>query len=121
MRVLICGSRDYDDRKTMLWFAGLFKNGDVLIEGGAKGADTLARLTVEALGYWVPVEEYPANWEKYGRAAGPIRNKQMLEEGKPDVVLAFPSKSLEESKGTRNMVEQAVKAGVPTYVVQRAG
>lgn len=56
--------------------------------------------------------EFPALWDKHGRAAGPIRNTQMLDEGRPDLVLAF-HRDLSESKGTRNMVEQSVKANLP--------
>ncbi len=119
MRVLVCGSRDFSDRWTMLWFAGVFRNGDVLIEGGATGADTLARRCVESIGMAVRVLEYPAEWTKHGSAAGPIRNKQMLEEGRPDVVLAFVTKPLAESKGTADMVRRAKKAGVPVYVVSK--
>lgn len=99
-----------------------------LIQGGAKGADALAA-------WWAdnsPMhghnenedqpkfehKEFPADWNQYHKAAGPIRNKQMLDEGKPDVVVAFTEIPLAESKGTRDMVEQAVEAGVPTFVVQ---
>lgn len=120
MRVLICGSRDFVDRPTMLYFARTFLNGDVLIEGGAKGADTLARRCVEALGMQVRVLEYPADWETYGKAAGPIRNQIMLDQGRPDIVLAFPTKPLDESKGTADMVRRAKTAGIPTYVVGKA-
>jgi len=59
---------------------------------------------------------YPADWKRYGYKAGPIRNKQMLVEGKPDVVLAFPRGSLSETRGTKDMVKQARKAGVRTIV-----
>jgi hypothetical protein len=59
----------------------------VIIHGGAKGADTLADQW--AITNWVKIEEYKPNWEKHGKAAGPIRNKQMLDEGKPDLVIAL--------------------------------
>jgi hypothetical protein len=76
-----------------------------IIEGGARGADKLARQWAEDRG--VPVATYPAEWDRHGVSAGPIRNRQMLEDGKPDMVLAFPG-----GKGTANMVEQAHRAGV---------
>ena len=104
----------------MLWFCRTLLNGDVLIEGGAKGADRLARKAVEALGYAVEVLEFLADWDQYGKAAGHIRNERMLDEGKPDVVVAFLSKPLAESKGTANMVRLAKGAGVPTYLVGAA-
>lgn len=82
-----------------------------IIQGGAKGADTIAAdfATVN----WLSEEEYPADWEQHGKAAGFIRNKQMLEEGKPDLVIAFPG-----GKGTANMVELAKKAGIPVEEVK---
>ena len=120
MRVLVCGSRDFDDWPTMLWFCRTFLNGDVLIAGGARGADTLARKAVVALGMAVAVQEFPADWDQHGKAAGPIRNQPMLDEGQPDLVVAFLSKPLAESRGTADMVRRAKAAGVPTYIVGEA-
>jgi hypothetical protein len=57
------------------------------VDRGATDADTLAREFGEHKG--IPVRTFPADWERHGRAAGPIRNRQMLEEGKPDLVVAF--------------------------------
>lgn len=85
-----------------------------VIEGGAPGADTLAREW--ALANNILVEEYKAEWGKYGKAAGPIRNKRMLDEGKPDVVVGFTNKDLSESRGTANMIKQAVEADIVTYL-----
>ena len=56
---------------------------------------------------------YPADWDTHGRGAGPIRNKQMLEEGKPDLVIAFPG-----GKGTANMIGQAKEAGIPVREIE---
>jgi hypothetical protein len=78
---------------------------DVIIHGAAPGADTLAGQWAADKG--IPVEAFPADWEKHGRAAGPIRNKQMLDDGKPDLVVAFPG-----GWGTANMCKQAREAGV---------
>ncbi len=64
------------------------------------------------LGY--TVHPHPANWDQYHRAAGPLRNREMLKEA-PDIVLAFHD-DLSQSKGTRDMVNQALKAGVPTII-----
>jgi hypothetical protein len=90
----------------------------VLIHGAARGADSIAGAIMEnaCLG---KVEEYPADWDKHGYGAGPIRNQQMLTEGKPDIVLAFVDKPLVESKGTHDMVLRARRAGVPTYVIEK--
>lgn len=80
-------------------------NGTVLIQGGARGADSAAHDW--AVSRWVPQEEYPADWGKYGKRAGYIRNVEMLEKGKPDVVVAFPG-----GKGTAMMEDLASKRGV---------
>ena len=61
-------------------------------------------------------EDYPADWDRFGRAAGPIRNKQMLDEGKPTLVIAV-HEDISKSKGTKNMVEQAEKRGIDVLVV----
>ena len=76
-----------------------------VIVGGAKGADTIAERWAREKS--IPVTVYPANWDRDKKAAGPIRNKLMLTDGKPDLVVAFPGGS-----GTGNMIAQAVKAGV---------
>lgn len=118
MRALVCGSRDYDDvEKLQNTLDAVHENYhiDTVVEGEAPGADTLAREWAEAHG--VTIEAYAANWKEFGRAAGPIRNKQMLVEGQPDIVYAFTNKPLSESRGTRNMVTQARKAGIRTVVI----
>lgn len=81
-----------------------------VISGKAKGADTLA--IDWAVVNWLTWDEYPADWEKYGKSAGYIRNQQMLDEGKPDYVIAFPG-----GAGTKNMKERAIKAGVPVIEI----
>ena len=109
MRVLVCGGRDYDDWGRMCEVLDGVKM-SVLIEGCAAGADTLANRYAREHG--IHIEHHPADWNKYGKAAGPIRNRQMLVEGKPDLVIAFPG-----GRGTANMVEQARNAGVPVQKV----
>jgi len=84
-----------------------------LIEGEARGADRMARAI--GISLRIPVYGFPADWARYGRAAGPIRNKQMLVEGTPTLVVAFHD-NLRNSKGTRNMVEQAVYARIPVVL-----
>lgn len=83
-----------------------------IIEGGARGADSAA--ADFALINCCPIEEYQADWKRHGTSAGPIRNRRMLEEGKPDLVIAFPG-----GKGTANMIAQARAYKVP--VVQYDG
>lgn len=81
-----------------------------IIHGNARGADTLAGLW--AKGKRVNETRFCADWNKHGKGAGPIRNAQMLSEGNPTIVIAFPG-----GDGTKNMIEQATKAGVPIYEV----
>jgi hypothetical protein len=117
MRILFCGDRNWSNYKTII-DAMLELRPSLVIEGEAKGADSLARDAAED--YFIPVLAFPADWKKYGRAAGPIRNTQMLKEGKPDMVVAFHN-DLKTSKGTLNMVKQAQKAKIPVRVYTEKG
>lgn len=85
-----------------------------VIEGEARGADAMSRSVAELVLH-LPVKKFPANWDLHGKAAGPIRNMKMLQNGKADAVVAFHH-NLHLSKGTRHMVEIALKAGKPVYV-----
>ena len=113
MRVLVCGDRDWSSWRIIAETIGMIEP-DVIIQGEAKGADIISATLGESAG--IPVERYPANWGKYGRAAGPIRNKQMLEEGKPDLVVAFHN-DIANSRGTGNMLTLAEDAGIPYCLV----
>lgn len=109
MRVLVTGGRNYDDSHRV--YAVLDKlhaeaGIDRLIEGGARGADELARRWAQDVA-GVPVETYEADWESQGSFAGPARNARMLAEGRPDLVIAFPG-----NRGTADMIRKARKAGV---------
>jgi hypothetical protein len=103
IRLLVCGGRRYADRKTLYKVLDCFNQAigiDCLIHGGADGADRLAKEWTEDAN--IPAIAYTADWDTYGRSAGPIRNTEMLVDGKPDLVLAFPG-----SAGTADMVKQA--------------
>lgn len=125
MRFLICGSRDWTRSAVIETYLNGLKvelgPELVIIEGDAPGADKIA-------GDWAKrnlLEKnhlcFPADWKKHGRAAGAIRNKQMLDEGKPDVVVAFKDEFdfFLQKGGTENMIEQANNAGIPCYVMQK--
>lgn len=91
MRLLVCGGRDYDDIATLhrkLQALHDLRPISVLIHGAAMGADSMAGSWARHRG--IPEHPYPADWTKHRKAAGPIRNQQMLDEGKPDLVIAFP-------------------------------
>ncbi len=115
-RILICGDRNWQDQKAILRIMQPFDpHTTTLICGMARGADLIAYEIAKQLGW--SVLPFPANWIKEGRAAGPIRNKRMLVEGKPTLVIAFHD-DLANSKGTANMVEIAKKAGIPLKLIK---
>jgi hypothetical protein len=111
MKILVCGGRDFDNvlavRHALTTLHGK-KLITLLIEGGAAGADKLAREWAAANGVLhVTVQ---ADWKRYGPAARPIRNAEMLREHQPDGVVAFPG-----GKGTADMVSRAHEAGVKVW------
>jgi hypothetical protein len=77
----------------------------MMIEGDARGADRIAGEWADLRG--IEHVNFSADWKKLGRTAGPIRNEQMLREGKPDLVIALPG-----GRGTAHMVRIAREAGV---------
>lgn len=120
-RVLCCGDRNWKDIEAielMLKNRHIVHSIEVLIEGEANGADILSAEVAKRLG--IPILSFPANWKKYGKAAGVIRNQQMLDEGKPNLVLAFHD-NIKESKGTKDMIHRAVKANIPVSLVYHYG
>lgn len=111
MRVLVCGDRNWTDQKLMWTVLERLHAADpfeVLIEGEARGADKMAALW--ASNKDIQVLSFPAKWSEHGRAAGPIRNRLMLEEGGPQLVIGFHA-AIQESKGTADMLRRARKAG----------
>lgn len=80
----------------------------VIIHGAARGADSLAKERAEA--YRIPHIPFPANWKRYGRSAGHLRNTQMIEEGHPDLVVPFRG-----GDGTSNMIKQAKIYDIQVY------
>lgn len=109
MKVLVCGGRYYADSAALFWaLDGLLAHGvDMVIHGGAKGADYLAGCWASRNGIHQAV--VPALWETHGKAAGMIRNRAMLTL-QPDMVVAFPG-----GTGTAGMVNEARRAGVVVW------
>jgi hypothetical protein len=116
MRILVCGDRNWKRMDVIERELKKFPPGTVVIHGAAKGADTLGGFVADKLGF--KVIAFPAKWNIYGKGAGPVRNQQMLDEGKPELVLAF-HENLSESKGTRDMVKRASGAGIKVEVFKR--
>ncbi|MCE7028458.1 DUF2493 domain-containing protein [Jiella avicenniae] len=109
MRVLVCGGRDFSDENAA-WnnLSRLFDEiGDpsIIIHGGSPGADSIAEDYAQRTN--CRSHAFRANWKKHGKAAGPICNQRMIDEGKPDVVVAFPG-----GRGTADMVRRAKDAGI---------
>lgn len=102
--VIVCGGRDYVDDVAVFYWLDQFHAARPftrLIHGAARGADSIAGAWARERG--VPFQAFRADWNKHGRRAGPIRNTQMLDVGKPELVIAFPGGS-----GTRDMVQQGI-------------
>jgi hypothetical protein len=115
MRVLVCGGRDFDDQTL------LYETLDALdriycftlvINGAARGADSLAHRWAQDR--YIEARSFPADWEKHGKAAGPIRNQKMLDEGKPSLVVAFPG-----GRGTADMIARARQAGIAVHEIRQ--
>lgn len=111
--ILVCGGRDYSDashvNSTLHQVRALY--GDLaILQGGATGADALAKAWAETNG--LPSVEMRAPWTYYDKRAGMLRNKWMLDVCEPDAVIAFRG-----DRGTSGMVALARAAGVPTYEV----
>jgi len=114
IRVLICGSRTWTDEDAILAQIFTLPHESIIIHGAhPEGADAIARKWAEYLDY--KQEPYPADWPRYGNQAGPIRNTQMLKEGKPMVVWAFTHELYgggSETHCVADMVNKARRAKV---------
>lgn len=115
MKIIVCGDRNWTDQYRIEEVLKEIVPPDaILIHGNARGADKIAGKIWEALhpGQTVPV---PADWNTYGKAAGPIRNRQMLDQ-KPWMVIAFHH-NLDISKGTKDCVTEARKRRIIVVLV----
>lgn len=110
MRAIVCGGRYYTNVNRLE--AELDRLGvTFVIEGGASGADALAAEWAQKRG--VPSKEFTADWKTHGWKAGKLRNQQMLDEGEPDVVIAFPGEA-----GTADMIWKAMSADVQVIEIK---
>lgn len=115
MRVLICGDRNWEDVRAIEEFISKLPKDTIIIHGLCRGADIIADDMAHKHG--LKILKFPAEWHKYGKAAGPIRNKKMIVDGKPDEVVAFHN-NLSKSRGTVNMIKQARIYGIPCKIVK---
>jgi hypothetical protein len=115
MKLIIAGSRTFTNYNLLKKHVDILRNKyniTEIISGCAKGADTLGEIYAELNN--IPVKKFPADWDKHGKAAGPIRNKQMAYYG--NILIAFKDK--ENSIGTNNMIQQAEKRFLIVIMIQ---
>ena len=108
MRLLISGDRKWKN-KFLVKDTITYLLPEVIIHGGAPGADELAGITAKELG--IEVLQFNAEWGRYGRGAGPIRNQRMIDEGKPDLIVAFHD-DITKSSGTADMLIKAEECDI---------
>jgi hypothetical protein len=114
-RILVCGDRNWSDVERIRTVLNEFPTDSIIIHGGCRGADTIAGNVATALKMGVVV--FHAEWNKHGLAAGPLRNTKMLDEGNPDIVIAFHP-NISTSKGTKNMITQAKSRGIEVILYE---
>ena len=116
-KIIIAGSRDFNDyeflKKKLVNLRDLFIDDDVIISGHARGADALGERFAKE--YNIPLKLFPADWNKYGKSAGYIRNKEMADNA--DVLVAFWDG---KSRGTKNMINIAIDKGLEVHIVRYA-
>lgn len=110
MRVIIAGGRNVHDYDKLL---DAIKESQfpiaTVVSGGAKGADALGERYAEEMNLKLNV--FNADWDRHGRAAGPIRNRKMAENA--DALIALWDG---KTRGTKNMIETAAKLGLLVFV-----
>jgi hypothetical protein len=107
-RVVVTGGRNYAD--SALVYATLDSlRPTAIAQGDAAGADGLARVWAFERG--IPCSGFKADWTR-GKVAGPERNRRMLDEFKPDLVIAFPG-----GRGTANCIKEARKRNIPVRII----
>lgn len=111
LRVIVCGSRDWTDREQIADRLFDLPPGSTIVHGNAKGADRIAAQEGQKLGH--TIEPHPADWDRYGKAAGVIRNQIMADLG-ADLCLAFWDG---RSRGTQHMTDLADAKGIPLELV----
>jgi len=110
MKVVIAGGREFNNYELLREICDeLITTDSEIVSGGAKGTDKLGERYANEKGYDLKI--FPADWNKYGKGAGPIRNRQMAEYG--DMLIAFWDG---KSTGTKNMIETSMKLGLSVHI-----
>jgi YspA, cpYpsA-related SLOG family len=113
--ILVCGSRDFRNVSLVVAVVREFDPETIVVAGGARGPDIIAAKIAWERG--LHVAEVRALWERYGKRAGPLRNRAMLRL-KPTHVVAFWDGS---SSGTRDMISLANAADIPVSIYREDG
>jgi len=119
VKVLITGDRGWTAAGVIETVIKTMPPDTIIVHGDASGADMIAAAYANArdMSTWA----FPAQWQRWGgRRAGPMRNQRMIDEAKPDLVVAFHN-YLPGSKGTRDMVTKARLAGIPVQLFNAEG
>lgn len=114
MRVLVCGSRDgwkRNDYYALLARIAALPDGTTILHGDARGPDRVAGALAEAFGF--EVETWPADWARYGKRAGVVRNSEMVG-SLPDLVIAMWNGT---SRGTKDTIDRARNVHVPVEII----
>lgn len=112
MRVIVCGSRAWEDWTAIAERLGRLPHDSVIVHGDAKGADSIAARC--ALRLHLGVEAHPAEWDRLGKRAGFVRNEKMALLG-AELCIAFWDGS---SRGTKDMIDRCHVHGIPVEVVR---
>lgn len=121
MKVLVTGSRRWVDREVIRKELSLLPEGTLIVHGAEEnGADTIADEEAKKLGF--ETDPNPADWLRFHRAAGPIRNTAMLKKHPDiDLVLAFHDDLWNGSKGTKDMVKKALEKHLHIRLINSRG
>jgi predicted Rossmann fold nucleotide-binding protein DprA/Smf involved in DNA uptake len=113
MKIAIVGSREYPDWKQVIDYVQSLPLDTIVVSGGARGVDRIAEQVARKRGMTVQI--FHAEWDKYGKSAGMIRNQFIVDYA--DSVVAF---LYQNSSGTMNTIERAKRAGKPVTVIDAA-
>jgi hypothetical protein len=119
MKILVTGDREWSNVEIILRELKKFPKDTIVIHGACRGADIMCAEVAKSLGF--VVRGYKANWNKHGKAAGPIRNQQMIDvehtvEEPIGLCLAFHD-CIKSSRGTKDMMKRAKRLKIPTELI----